>query len=166
MRGLLAGCVVAACALAATACGGADDDDVSFVGDIREALAAVEAELGPGQEYFEVTASPQLTNVFVAIQDATVAVPYVYLDGELQPPAPSLSGASGFTFLADEVEFDEGTILDSVADEVPDSTLDTLSVDGGDGSGVRYVIAARSPVGGVLDVVVSSDGTVLSVDPV
>jgi hypothetical protein len=149
-------------------CGGGDggDDDGSFVADVRPAIEAVEAELGSGQEYFEVTATPQLVNLFVAIDGATAAVPYVYLDGELQPPAPALTGASGFTFTVDAVDVDEATILDAVRAELPDSTIEALSIEGGDGGVVRYVISTRSPEGGRLDVTVAADGAVLEVDPV
>jgi hypothetical protein len=136
------------------------------VADIRPAIEAVEAELGTGQEFFEVTATPQLVNLFAAVEDATEAVPYVYLDGELQPPAPALTGASGFTFTGDAVDFDEATILDAVAAELPDSTIEALSIEGGEGGVVRYVISTLSPEGGRLDVTVAPDGAVLEVDPV
>jgi hypothetical protein len=154
-------------AVAGAACsdddGGAAND--SFVADIRSAVEAVEAELGAGQDYFEVTATLQLTNVFVAIDDATAAVPYLYVDGELQPPAPTLTGASGFTFTADAIDFDEDSILDAVAEELPDASIESLSVEGGDGGTVRYVVSVRSEVGGLLDVTVGPDGAVLAVDP-
>ena len=154
------------------ACGGNDDGgdggdgESGFVSGIRPAIEAVEAELGAGQQYFEVTANQQVVNLFVAVDDATAAVPYVYLDGALQPPAPALTGASGFTFGADAVDFDEDSILDAVTDELPESTIEALSVEGGEGGIVRYVIAMLSPEGGRLDVTVGPDGTVLAVDPV
>ena len=107
-----------------------------------------------------------MTNLFVAIDDATAAVPYVYLDGELQPPAPTLTGASGFIFAGEAVDFDTDTILDAVADELPESTIQALSVEGGPDGSVRYVVSTLSPGGGRLDVTVSPDGTVLEVDPV
>lgn len=149
------------------ACGGDSDEsvDTSFVGDIRAGVEAVEAELGAGQEYFEVTAGPKLTNIFVAVDAATAAIPYVYADGELLPPAPAL-GASGFTFEADAVDFDEEAILAKVAEELPGATIQALSVEGGDGGTVRYVVSAQSAEGGVLDITVGPDGSVLAVDPV
>jgi hypothetical protein len=107
-----------------------------------------------------------VVNLFVAVDDATAAVPYVYLDGELQPPAPTLTGASGFTFSADAVDFDEDSILDAVSEELPESTIGALSIEGGAGGAVRYVISTLSPEGGQLDVTVAPDGTVLEVDPV
>ena len=150
------------------ACGSDSDEsvDTSFVGDIRAGVDAVEAELGAGQEYFEVTAGPKLTNIFVAVDGATAAIPYVYADGELLPPAPALTGASGFTFSADAIDFDEEAILARVAEELPGSTIQTLSVEGGQGGSVRYVVAAQSAEGGVLDITVGPDGSVLAVDPV
>ena len=151
---------------ALTGCGDGDRaGGDSFVADIRPAIEAVEAELGAGQEFFEVTANELVTNLFVAVDDATAAVPYVFLDGELQPPAPKLTGASGFTFGADAVDFDEDTILDAVGEELPESTIEALSIEGGEGGVVRYVVSTLSPEGGRLDVTVAPDGTVLAVDP-
>ena len=162
--------VAVALLVAATvvACGGDDDDPAggdSFVADIRPAIEAVEAELGAGQQYFEVTANELVTNLFVAVDDATAAVPYVYLDGELQPPAPKLTGASGFTFGADAVDFDEDTVLVPVGEELTDSMIEALSIEGGAGGTVRYVVSTLSPEGGRLDVTVAPDGTVIEVDP-
>ncbi len=149
-------------------CGGSSDSDADtgLTDDITAAVAAVEAELGAGQEYFEVTATARLTNVFVAIDDATVAVPYVFLDGELQRPAPPLTGASGFTFGADAIDFDAGSILDAVSAELPDASIDAFSVEGGESGAVRYVVSVRSDAGGALDVTVAPDGSVLAVDPI
>ncbi len=107
-----------------------------------------------------------MINLFVAVDDATAAVPYVYLDGDLQPPAPTLTGASGFTFTADAVDFDEASILDAVSAELSESTIEALSIEGGDGGVVRYVVSTLSPEGGRLDVTVAPDGTVLEVDPI
>lgn len=155
-------------AVAGVACSDDDADgaaNAGFVADIRSAVVAVEAEMGAGQDYFEVTATPQLTNVFVAIDDASAAVPFLFVDGELQPPAPTLTGASGFTFNADAIDFDEDSILDAVAAELPDASIEALSVEGGDGGTVRYVVSVRSEVGGLLDVTVGPDGSVLAVDP-
>jgi hypothetical protein len=155
--------------LLGTACSGGDGgrgrSGDTFVSDIRPAIEAVEAELGVGQEFFEVTANDRVVNLFVAVDDATAAVPYAYLDGELQPPAPTLTGASGFTFDADAVDFDEDSILDAISEELPESTVGAFSIEGGEGGVVRYVVSTLSSQGGRLDVTVAPDGTVLEVDP-
>jgi len=176
-----------ALAVATSACGGGDDaEDASapWVGDVEAAMAAVDDERGGAQQYFEVTATPQLTNVFVAVDDAAVAVPYLFVDGELQPPAPSLEGASGFTFTAADVDIDEAAVLSRVEAELPGAAIVALSVEGvgaadagteggiegggvggGDASTVRYVVSVQSERGGFLDVTVSGDGRILAVDP-
>ena len=154
-------------ALSAAGCGGDDaaDDTPTLAGDLLAAVAAVEAELGAGQDYFEVTAATLVTNVFVAVDDATAAIPYAFIDGELLPPEPRLDGASGFTFTAEAIEFDADAVLSQLADELPDATIESLSVEGGEGGLVRYVALVRSDAGGLLEVTLGPDGEVFAVDP-
>lgn len=156
-----------ATALAVTACGDDSADEVvpSLGADVLAAVAAVEAERGDGQDYFEVTAAGLVTNVFVAVDDATAAVPYAFVDGELLPPEPRLDGASGFTFTAEAIDLDPDAVLSELADQLPEATIETLSVEGGDGGVVRYVALVRSDVGGLLEVTLGPDGAVLAVDP-
>jgi hypothetical protein len=161
--------LLAASLIALAACSGGSDQATSgggdsFVSDIAAAAAAVDAALGGPQEFFEITATPQLTNVFVAIDGGTAAVPYIFLDGELQAPAPRIDGAAGQTFTAEAIDFDEATVLDGVENDLPNATIDAFSVEGGPGGFVRYVVSARSEQGGVLDIVVAPSGAVIEVD--
>jgi hypothetical protein len=142
-------------------------DDVAapqFVLDVREAIEAVERELDGPQEFFEVTSNAQFTNVFVAVDDATAAVAYAYVEAELQPPAPKQSGATGKTFRSTDVDFVDDRILSGVTADLPDSGIDAISVYG-DGFGATFVLAVTSSVGGFLDIVVGPDGAIFSVDP-
>ncbi len=136
----------------------------AFVVAVGEAIDAVENELDGPQEFFEVTSSELVTNVFVAVDDGTAAVGYAYLDGELQPPLPQQE-AQGRTFVADDVSFDPSRVLSGVAAQLPDTTIDAISVYG-DGVGATYVLAATSQNGGGLDIVIGPEGQVLSVEPV
>jgi len=176
--------VAAALSLVA-ACGGSTDSDgdpgagsgaptssapveietPAFVFDVTAAMDAVEDELGGEQEFFEVTANDQFTNVFVAVDDRSAAVAYAYLDGELQPPAPKQTGAEGQTFDRDDVDFDPAAVTSGVGTDLPNSEVDAISVYG-NGVGATFVVAVTSPSGGFLDVVVGPDGQVFSVDPV
>ncbi len=149
-------------------CSGDGDDSGnagSFASSIVPAIEAVEAELGADQQFFEITANAAFTNLFVAVDDGTAAIPYVFLDGELQPPAPTLTGASGNTFTADDVDFDDDSILDTVAVELPDATIEALSIEGTAEGAARYVVTVTSTQGGVLAITVAGDGSVLEVDP-
>lgn len=160
--------LLAASLIALAACSGGSDERASvggdsFVNDIAVAAAAVDEARGGPQKFFEITATRQLTNVFVAIDGGTAAVPYVYLDGELQEPAPRIEGATGQTFTTEAIDFDAATVLVGIENDLPTATIDAFSVEGGPDGFVRYVVSARSKQGGVLDIVVAPSGAVIEV---
>jgi hypothetical protein len=144
-------------------CGGDDEESLRpLVEQIAPAVAAVEAERGGPQQYFEVNATPQLVNVFVA--DGEQVVPYVYVGGELGPPAAA-APAEGEAFTADALTFDPLTILDGIAADLPDSDIVLFTVVGGPDGAMQYGAGVQSDEGGTLDVVLTADGAVESVTP-
>jgi hypothetical protein len=150
------------------ACSDGDDDPpggLPLVAEIEPAIAAVEDELGGPQDYFEVNATPQLVNLFVATDGAAAATAYVYLAGELQPPAPPRDVTSGVTFRADALDFDPEVIFEGVVDELDDPAVTQFVVVGAPGGAVQYSAFVISSEGGVLDVLLGPDGSVLGVDP-
>jgi len=128
------------------------------------AVAALERQLGGVQQYFEINATPRLVNLFVALNNATVVQPWLYLDGQLtsQEGTP----ASGGTFEAAQLSFEPATVLDKVRSELPDATLQSFVVIGDGQGNVQYSVLVSSARGGGLEVVVGPDGSVKSVDPV
>ena len=152
--------------LALAACGGDGNDPVTPALDqIAPAVAAVEAELGGPPQFFEINATPQVVNLFVATDDAMQVVPYVYVGGELATAAEP-AGAEGSTFGADALTFDSATVLDAIEAELPDADVVLFSVAGGPGGAVQYTASVQSADGGSLDVVLGPDGSVESVTPV
>src|SRR3954454_7948813 len=61
----------------------ASNQALPLVGEIDDAVAALETKLGAPQEFFEINATTQLVNLIVALNDGKVSQPWVYLDGEL-----------------------------------------------------------------------------------
>jgi hypothetical protein len=159
---LAAALVVAVAVLAG--CGGGDDDAAvrPVVDQIAPAVAAVEAELDGPQQYFEINATPQVVNLFVAGADGVAVTPYVYVGGELAP-AGLPSTAEGNTFAASALTFDPDTIFDHVDEDLPDPDIVLFSVIGGPGGAVQYGAGVQSAEGGMLDIVLAPDGTVQSV---
>ena len=100
--------------------------------------------------------------MFVATDGGATATAYVYLDGELQPPAPPRDVAGGETFRADALDFDPDVIFTGIADELDDPTVTQFVVVGGPGGAVQYSAFVASSAGGVLDVLLGPDGAVLS----
>lgn len=135
-----------------------------IVDQIEVAIAALEAELGSPQRYFEVNATSRLVNIFVALNDGAVAQPWLYLDGELSSEEGSPAG--GGTFAAADLDFDPELVLSKVLAELPGATIESFFVNGDGAGNVQYGVLATSAKGGGLDVQVGPTGEVLSVDPV
>jgi hypothetical protein len=158
---------LAAGGLALVACGGDDDTEGALrpaIELIEPAISALEQELGGPQDFFEVTADPQLVRLYVAREQATRAAPYVYVGGEVAP-AGDLVGAGGGTFPGDAVDVDPDTVLAVIEDELDDPDVVLFSIAGNGTGAVQYVATVRSAKGGLLDVVVADDGAILSVAP-
>jgi hypothetical protein len=149
------------------ACGGGDGDgDAAMVPAVElvdPAVAAVEAERGGAQDYFEINVTGSTVNLFVATDGATTATAYSYLGGELLPP-DAAQPASGATFRADALTFDADTVLDGVLEELDDPVIARFVIVGGPGGAVQYAATVTSAQGGQLDVLVAPDGTIQGVD--
>jgi hypothetical protein len=131
---------------------------------IHDAAAAVEAQLGGPQSYYEINATPDLVNLFVAGEGGAVTA-FVFVAGVLT--SEELPGeAGGATFRAEALDFDPATVTSRVTSELPTSRQDVFEIVGGPGGTVQYSIVVTSAAGGQLIVQVARDGTVLSVDPV
>jgi hypothetical protein len=155
---------VVAAAIVLAACGGDNEPERPVVGQIRPAIAALERKLGGPQQYFEINATPQLVNLFVADSAKTTVTPYVYVGGAVAESAAP-AGASGNTFAASAVTFDPRTILDHVVDRLPDSDIVLFTIAGGPNGAVQYTAGVKSKQGGTLAVTLGPDGTVQAVVP-
>jgi len=157
--------VIAAALLVVGACGGGGKGpERPAIDQIAPAVKAVEQKLGGPQQYFEINATPQLVNLFVADAAKTSVTPYVYVGGAVaQSGAPS--GAQGNTFAASAVTLDPATILDNVTNRLPDSDIVRFTIAGGPGGAVQYTATVQSKEGGTLDVTLGPHGEVQSVDP-
>ena len=90
----------------------------------------------------------------------------MYLDGELQPPAPPRDVAGGETFTAAALDFDPDTIFTGIADELDEPDVAQFVIVGGPGGAVQYS-RVRGLVRGRRSWTCSlgPDGTVLGVQP-
>ncbi len=129
---------------------------------IKPAIAALEAQLGLPQQYFEINATSHLVNLFVALNDGTLVQNWLYFDGELtsKPAQP----AQGHAFSGAAVTFDPDTVLSQIEHDLPDTTIDLFLIEGGANGAVRYTAIVTSSQGGQLEIVVGPDGTVQAVD--
>lgn len=139
------------------------DDDLPAVADIAMAIDELAAVLGAPPEFFEINATADLVNLFVALNDGTAVQPWLYAGGELT--SEDAQPASGGTFAAGDLDFDVDRVLAGVRREVPEAILESFYVHGDGAGNVQYGILASARCGGGLDVIVSGDGRVVSVDP-
>lgn len=136
-----------------------------IVEEIAAAVAALEAEMGGPQEYFEINATAQLINLFVALNDGAVVQPWLYVDGTLTS-SEGMDVESGGTFTGDLLDFDPDAIFTKLETEVPGATIETFYIHGDGQGNVLYGALVTSARGGGLEVILGPDGSVKSVDPV
>jgi hypothetical protein len=125
--------------------------DLPDVKKIPEAIAALEAKLGGPQQYFEVNATARVVNMFVALNNGTIA------QGQK---------ASGGTFAATDLGYQPDKVLGQIHQKVPDAILESFYVNGDSKGNVQYGVLASAQCGGGLDILVGPDGSVKAVDPV
>lgn len=130
---------------------------------IGPAVAALEAKLGGPQQYFEINANAKVVNLFVALNDAKLAQPWLYFDGKLSNSDPK--AAQGATFVASALPTDPAVLLSQIGTDLPGTQLDLIEVRGGPAGAVQFTVAATSSKGGQLLVEVGPDGKIVSVDP-
>lgn len=148
-----------------TSCGGdGGRPERPALDQIAPAVAAVEEQLGGPQQYFEINATPQAVNLFVADAAKTTVTPYVYVGGALAESGPP-RGAEGNTFAASALTFDPRTILANVTGALEDSDVVLFTIAGGRGGAVQYTADVESQQGGTLEVTLGADGTVEAVNP-
>lgn len=152
---------VVAAGVVAAGCGGSSGASPGpLVGEIDEALAAVEARYGGPQDYFEVSADSERVSVIVAVDGATAAERALYVDGELVGPE-SVGPASGATFRAEAIEVDPDRVFDELREQLDDPDIVDFAVQGGPDGSVAYDATVRSRQGGTLLVLLGADGRIL-----
>lgn len=174
VRPFVVACVVSGAAAGFAACGGDDDGDQGagpVLDEIGAAIGAVETERDGPQEYFEINANRQLVNLFVAVPDESTddpddlsAIAYTYVGGALAPPKDP-EAAEGETFVGEAVDFDAGSILATVHDELPDGDVTLFSIVGGPDGAVQYSAYVETKGGAPLVAIVGPDGRVLDAGP-
>jgi hypothetical protein len=128
------------------------------------AVRAVEAARGGPQRYVELNATPDGVNVFVAV-DASDEVAYHYADGALDAPGPEQPRTSTpFTLDGVDVGLADDLVAETQA-RLPGATVVRAALLDLPEQGLRWAMRSRSPRGGLLDVVYTPDGDLVSVAP-
>jgi len=137
--------------------------DLPIVGQIDEAIAALEGALGGPQEYFEINATAQLVNLFVALDEGTTVQPWLYLDGELTVEEPTPAG--GGVLRATDLDFDPTIIFSQLLSQLPGATVESFYVHGDGQGAVQYGALLTTSQGGALSVELGPEGEILSSEP-
>lgn len=145
---------------------------------IENALDAVEQKAGADLKFFEINATTELVNVFVATDlDGTpnadglpdAVVHYVFTEKDGLETAPDPVGANGPTFARTVLDYEPSTILRKVLSELPDSTPQmfvlTAAGTAEESTGtVQYRLIMQSSQGGQMSVVLTNSGEIVGTD--
>ncbi len=148
------------------------------IDQIETALDAVEQKAGADLEFFEINATTELVNIFVATDlDGTpnadglpdAVVHYVFTEKDGLETAPDSVGANGPTFARSALNYEPSTILRKVLSELPDSTPQmfvlTAAGTAAESTGiVQYRLIMQSSQGGQMSVVLTNSGEIVGTD--
>ena len=145
---------------------------------IEAALDAVEKVAGTNVSFFEVNATTDVVNIFVAtdldgepnadgLPDAVVH--YVFTEKDGLETAPEPVGANGPTFIRSAIDYDPKTILSKVLSELPKSTpqmfvLTAAGTAEASTGTVQYRLLMQSTQGGQMSVVLTNTGEIVGTD--
>lgn len=145
---------------------------------IENALNAVEQKTGADVDFFEINATTDLVNVFVATDlDGTpnadglpdAVVHYVFTEKDGLEAAPDPVGAEGPTFVRTAIDFEPSSILTKVLSELPESTPQmfvlTAAGTAEESTGtVQYRLMMQSSQGGQMSIVLTNTGEIVGTD--
>ena len=148
------------------------------IDQIETALNALEQKDGADLEFFEINATTDLVNIFVAtdldgipnadgLPDAVVH--YVFTEKDGLETAPDPVGANGPTFARTALDYEPSTILRKVLSELPDSTPQmfvlTAAGTATESTGtVQYRLIMQSSQGGQMSVILTNSGEIIGTD--
>jgi len=134
------------------------------VADFPAAVAAVEAARGGPQQLVEVNANADGVNVFVAA-DPETEVSYFYTGGALQAPGQPVPISSA-PFDHTGIDLTLGTeLVQRTQDQFPGATVVSVALVQVPDDGLRWAIRSRSSRGGLLNVLYSPTGDLVTVAP-
>jgi hypothetical protein len=132
--------------------------------DFPAAVQAVEEARGGPQRYVELNATPDGVNVFVAV-DASDEIAYYYTRGELEVPGPEQPQTSApFTLEGIDVGLADDLVAQTQA-RFPGATVVSAALLHVPDQGLRWALRSRSARGGLLDVLYTPGGELVSVSP-
>ena len=145
---------------------------------IENALDAVEQKAGTDLIFFEINATTELVNVFVAtdldgspnadgLPDAVVH--YVFTEKDGLETAPEPVGANGPTFARSALDYEPSSILKKALSELPESTpqmfVITAAGTAENSTGtVQYRLLMQSSQGGQMSIVLTNTGEIVGTD--
>lgn len=137
---------------------------VLAVDQLAPAVAAVEAARGGPQRYTEVNANADGVSLFVVVDDQHEAA-YFFRSGALEAPGePVALSATPFT-LAGVDPTSAPELVRGTQQRFPGAQVTALALVQPSGRAPVWALKCRSARGGVLDVVYSATGVLVSVSP-
>jgi hypothetical protein len=136
------------------------------VAAIPDAVAAVEAARGGPQEYTEINVTPEVVNIFVAVEGDQEVAYVVPAGGEPEPPADPVARV-GPAFTLEEVDLDAPVrLVQDVQDRFPGGVVNRVALVELPDEGLVWAVQHRSALGGLFNTFYSPDGRLLGGGPV